>query len=73
MKNNLSKNKIYDNNIIKSNKEKKKEEILKNEITCIYNKQEDEINLLYDYSENINDFLHEEFKKQYIEGKKKYK
>ena len=36
----------------------------KNEILCIYNKKEDEINLLHDYS--INYFLGEE---QYIEGK----
>ena len=27
---------------------------MKNEITCIYNKQEDEINLLHDYSLNID-------------------
>ena len=38
---------------------------LKNEIICIYNKQEDEINLLYDYHFNVDD----KFKKQYIEGK----
>ena len=71
MKYNLSKNKIYDNNIIKSNKEKKKEEILKNEITCIYNKQEDEINLLYDYSEKTKNWF-EESKKSYIGGKNIY-
>ena len=47
-----------------------KEEIInnKNEITCIYNKQKDEINLLHDYSDDINGWTEEE-KKSYIEGK----
>ena len=40
---------------------------LKNEIICIYNKQEDEINLLHDYTCNTNGFS-EEGKKSYIEG-----
>ena len=41
---------------------------LKNEIICIYNKQEEEINLLHDYSININVF-DDKLKKSYIEGK----
>ena len=57
--------KLDDNNIIKLNNNNEKEEILKNEITCIYNKNKDEINLLHNY--NLN--MVEEFKKQYIEGK----
>ena len=39
----------------------------KNEIICIYNKQEDEINLLHDYTINIT--WSDEYKKLYIEGK----
>jgi len=41
----------------------------KNEILCIYNKKEDEINLLYDYSWDIDDDWPDEGKKRYIEGK----
>ncbi len=41
----------------------------KNEIICIYNKQKDEIDLLHDYSEDIDDFYDDELKKSYIEGK----
>ena len=66
--NKLNINKINNNNIIKSNNNNKKEEIIKNEITCVYNKQEDEIDLLHDYSLNIDD-LSDELKKIYIEGK----
>ena len=69
--NKLSIIKLNDNNNIKTNnnnKDNKKEEIMKNEITCIYNKQKDEINLLHDYSEDIKDWS-EEIKKSYIEGK----
>ena len=51
--NKLNINKINDNNIIKTNNNNKKE-IQKNEIICIYNKQEDEINLLHDYSRDIS-------------------
>ena len=40
----------------------------KNEIICIYNKQDDEIDLLHDYSLNIDDWT-DESKKSYIEGK----
>jgi hypothetical protein len=40
----------------------------KNEIICIYNKQEDEIDLLHDYRFNIT--WNDEEKKSYIEGKK---
>ena len=61
-------NKINNNNIIKSNNNNKKEEIIKNEITSIYNKQEDEINLLHDYCKDKNGW-NEEVKKSYIEGK----
>ena len=43
---------LNNNNNIKLNKNyNKKEEILKNEIICIYDKQEDEINLLHDYTD----------------------
>ena len=59
-KNNKSKKSNENISIIKDNQ--------KNEILCIYNKQEDEINLLYDYSEDTNDWS-EEGKKSYIEGK----
>ena len=52
-------------NKINENKENK---LIKNEIICIYNKQEDEISLLYDYAE-IENFWSEEYKKYYIEGK----
>jgi len=48
-------------------KEYKKDK-LKNEIICIYNKQEYEIKLLYDYNENIDEWGDEE-KKMFIEGK----
>ena len=41
---------------------------MKNEITCIYNKQEDEIDLLHDFSKDTKD-LPEDLKKSYIEGK----
>ena len=41
---------------------------MKNEITCIYNKQEDEIDLLHDYSEDTK-YCPEEYIKSYIEGK----
>ena len=47
------------------NEENKKEETLKNEITCLYNKQKDEINLLYDYTIGWN----EKVEISYIEGK----
>ena len=40
----------------------------KNEIICIYNKQEDEIYLLYDYSRET-EYWDDEEKKSYIEGK----
>ena len=33
-----------------NSEDKKNEEILKNEIICVYNKQEDEIKLLHDYT-----------------------
>ena len=40
----------------------------KNEIICIYDKQDEEINLLHDYNKNINNW-NEVFKKSYLEGK----
>ena len=46
----------------------KKEEILKNEITCVYNKQEDEIDLLHDYTYDTEESDDDE-DKAYIEGK----
>ena len=69
MNNRLNSIKLNDNNNIKLNDNNyNKEGILKNEILCIYNKQEDEINLLYDYSDDMLLFEDEE-KKLYIEGK----
>ena len=56
-------------NIKTNNSDNKKEEILKNEIICVYNKQEDEIDLLHDYTIDTNNFTNEEAKKAYIEGK----
>ena len=60
-KNNKSKKSNENISIIKDNQ--------KNEILCIYNKQIDEIKLLYDYSLNIDNFDNDEEKKSYIEGK----
>ena len=71
MNNKLSMTKLNDSKIINQNnknEENKKKEIPKNEITCIYNKQKDEINLLHDYIDDINGWTEEE-KKSYIEGK----
>ena len=59
-KNNKSKKSNENISIIKDNQ--------KNEILCIYNKKYDEIDLLYDYSLNIDDWS-DENKKSYIEGK----
>ena len=50
------------------NNNNEKEESPKNEITCIYNKQDDEINLLHDYNLDKSDWTGE-YKKKYIEGK----
>ena len=58
--NNINNNKIKEDKI-KENK---------NEIICIYNKQDDEINLLYDYNYDISKSKwSEENKKAYIEAK----
>ena len=47
-----------------------KDNKLKNEIICIYNKQQDEIKLLYDYHQNvIVNLWPDEVKKSYLEGK----
>ena len=54
-------------NVIKSNNINKKEETPKNEITCIFNKLKDEINLLHDYTENHD--WNKELNELYIEGK----
>ena len=48
---------------------KKNNKKLKNEIICIYDKQEDEINLLHDFN-NMNIFMTNELKKLYNEAKK---
>ena len=40
----------------------------KNEIICVYDKKDEEINLLHDYNENMDDW-NEDYKKSYIEGK----
>ena len=55
-------------NVKTNNSDNKKEELLKNEIMCVYNKQEDEINLLHDYIEDM-EYMNDEGKKAYIEGK----
>ena len=61
-------NKIKNNDYIKKIKENKNE--LKNEIICIYNKQDDEIDLLHDYNLNLdNYYLNEKEEKSYLEGK----
>jgi len=59
-------NKIKNNDYITNIRENKKDE-LKNEIICIYNKQDNEINLLHDYN-NLEDW-DEQYKKLYLEGK----
>ena len=46
----------------------KNENEIKNEIICIYDKQKEEINLLYDYHEYYN-YWKDKIKKAYIEGK----
>ena len=59
----------FSNDNVKTNdNDNKKEEILKNEITCVYNKQEDEIDLLHDYTEDT-EYWDDGEKKAYIEGK----
>ena len=52
-----------------NNNNKKEEERFKNKISCIYNKQEDEIDLLHDYTIHTDKWKDEE-KKSYSEGKK---
>ena len=56
---------MNDSKLNKKN-ENKENKLLKNEIICIYNKQEDEISLLHDYT--YNDWSGE-YKKYYKEGK----
>ena len=51
--NSIKLNNINGNNVKTNNEDNKKEEILKNEIICVYNKQEDEIDLLHDYTKDI--------------------
>jgi len=60
----------FSNDNIKTNnsEDKKKEEILKNEIIRVYNKQEDEIDLLHDYTIDTEKW-DDKYKKSYIEGK----
>ena len=60
---------IKKNNMLKQDYiNNKKDEQSKNEILCIYNKQNNLINLLHDYNRDMNGWP-EEWKKQYIEGK----
>ena len=68
--NKLNQIKLNHNYFLKLNNlnEEKAKNILKNEITCIYNKQEDEINLLHDFNQNLI-FKKTENSKSYIEGK----
>ena len=59
-------NKIKNNNYITNIKQNE----IKNEIFCIYNKQDNEINLLHDYNVNLNDYdWNEQEKKSYLEAK----
>jgi len=60
-------NKIKNNDYITNNTNIKENE-LKNEIICIYNKQDNEINLLHDYNENVG-YWDKQRKKLYLEGK----
>ena len=60
--------KLNNNNIKLNNNDNKKEEMLKNEIICIYNKQKKEIKILHDYTKNMDKWSDKE-KKSYIEGK----
>jgi len=61
-------NKIKNNDYITNIKENKNK--LKNEIICIYNKQDNEIDLLHDYNLNLdNYYLNEKEEKSYLEGK----
>ena len=58
-------NKIKNNDYITNIKENK----IKNEIICLYNKQDKEINLLYNYNIKIDDYdWDEQDKKLYLEG-----
>jgi len=60
--------KIKNNDYISNIKENKNK--LKNEIICIYNKQDNEINLLHDYNLNLDYYyLNEQEEKSYLEGK----
>ena len=59
----LNMSKLDDSKIINQNnknEENKKEKKQKNEITCIYNKHKDEINLLHDYTLNTIGWLEED-------------
>ena len=61
-------NKIKNNDYITNNKESKNES--KNEIICIYDKQDNEIDLLHDYNLNLDNYcLNEQEEKSYLEGK----
>ena len=61
-------NKIKNNDYITNNKESKNES--KNEIICIYDKQDNEISLLHDYNLNLDYYyLNEQEEKSYLDGK----
>ena len=60
--------KLDDDKILKQNVNDNKEEILKNEIICIYNKQKNEIKLLHEYTDDLK-YFDDEYKKLYKEGK----
>ena len=61
-------NKIKNNDYITNIKENKNK--LKNEIIGIYNKQDNEINLLHDYNLNLDYYyLNEQEEKSYLDGK----
>ena len=61
-------NEIKYNYIENNNMKENKINLLNNEIICIYNKQEAEINLLHNYNLNIGEW-DEKYKKPYLEGK----
>ena len=70
MNNKLNRIKLNNNNdnLKTNNENNKKEEIIKNEMICIYNQEEDEINLLHDFTNDMK-YWNDEKKILYIDGK----
>jgi len=72
MNNQLNQLRFTSNNIIEEKNELIKENVTKkfnNKITCIYNKNQDEIYILYDYHINAENIMDNNYRKLYIEGK----